>query len=219
MRNLLFIFMLGGVLPLLAQTEPLPKPRAEPRFTLSLFGGLNASKMPYISPLRWGQETLQTRNQYAYFVGVAARQSFSRRWAGLLESQFSVRGYGEPTLLSSDRWKINYLDFMPQLEVKASRKWRFSAGFYTGFSIEEFFKYRESQWRPNPFGYRNLKNYDIGNVFGAEIQWPKFVLMARYLHGWTKVKEDTTYTDEYGREIDFSQRSRSVQMGVKIKVW
>lgn len=222
MKNLLCLlaFMMAG--PVFAQTTPKDSTTVLPdqKLSLALYGGLNMSNMPFlIAPMTVEGFTVETQQEYAYFAGFSARKPFGRHYAGLLESQFTIKGFSFKNTPLGSRYRFHYLDIIPQFEYKAFKNLYVSLGPYWGIRLEERIKSGDEPWvTTDPDFFEYADDFDFGAVGGLSVRFNRFYALFRYQHGLGSVNDQLVLTDENGQIIQSKQRNRSLQVGIGFRM-
>jgi hypothetical protein len=222
MKNLLLLLVLLSNGPLFSQVkseDSLAKP-PKGKFILSAIGGLNISKMPF----RYSETSSElvipeTRSEYAFFGGLAARQPLTSKFSVLLDANYAVRGFGYLSSNEISRFRFEYLDFVPQAEYKVLNNVYVSLGGYLSFRFNEFTKIGESSWyKVNPDLVQFANDVDFGIVPGITLRFDRVSVLARYQYGLVSSSE-LEVSDGTGTPLGIIGRhNRTFQIGLGFRV-
>jgi hypothetical protein len=222
MKNLLLLLVLLSTGTLFSQVkiEDSPVKPLKEKFSLSIIGGLNISKMPF----RYSETSAElvipkTRSEYAFFGGLTARQPLSNKFSVLLDANYAVRGFGYLSSNEIARFRFEYLDFVPQAEYKVFKNVYVSLGGYLSFRFNEFTKIGESSWyKVNPEFVQFAKDVDFGIVPGMTFRFDRVSVLARYQYGLV-ASSDLEVTDVTGSPLGIIGRhNRTFQIGLGFRI-
>jgi hypothetical protein len=222
MKNLLLLLVLLSTGTLFAQVKSEDAPAKPPKekFSLSIMGGLNISKMPFRHPETSSELVIpKTRSEYAFFGGLSARQPLTSKFSVLLDASYSVRGFGYLSFNEIARFRFEYLDFVPQAEYKVFKNVYVSLGGYLSFRINEFTKLGERSWyKVNPEFVQYVQDVDFGVVPGMTLRFDRVSVLARYQHGLIATS-DLEVIDGIGTSLGIiSRHNRTFQIGLGFRI-
>ncbi|MCC6411136.1 MAG: outer membrane beta-barrel protein [Saprospiraceae bacterium] len=154
-----------------------------------------------------------------FFVGVHGQYWLSGQMAYGLSVQYSVKGYetpddANPLIFVPARY--NYLDFMPNFELKPWPFLGIFAGVNVGVMLSDQY-YDGDSWEDPAFDDL-VNDVDFGGVIGAKGYWKNFYLKAHFNRSFTPVL-DVTYTDENGQEDqEASYFNKNFQVGLGYRI-
>ena len=150
----------------------------------------------------------KTTSKLGYFLEVRPSFKLDDRLSAGLGIQYSAKDYlyvansaGPVVGTPIDRWRISYLDFLPQAAISVTNFLSFYAGLNVGFKVAEPV-YVNGKWQELVLPF--YKPLDIGALLGVRFSYKRVELSAHYNRGLVSIN-DLVFTDEQGQFIENSK--------------
>jgi hypothetical protein len=166
-----------------------------------------------LASLKFDKIVLPSKNHTGYYIGVLPSYKISDKLKLTLEAQYSSKGFGViDTLAVSSDFRLNYLDFIPQIEYNLSGGLWVAVGINYGLVLNESTKVGDGDWsEPN---FQVVKDTDLG--FKAMMRLFLTESLNIYAGFNTSIVdvEAFVFTDSNGDVVDASQFNKNVQIGL-----
>lgn len=148
-----------------------------------------------------------------YFIGVIPQYRFNEKMAVNLATQYSVEGFDfhDPF---SEKFRLHYLRFNPQLEYKPIKFLGLYSGVSFGIKTGEYLKVDNTGWTQIK-GLNIMKRTDFGMVIGAKAYANKFFFTVGYYQSLQNTSNLIFETEINGTFTgNVKHRNRNIQIGI-----
>ena len=157
-------------------------------------------------------QEIRTEPMLGYFLGIGPNFQLSERIQLSTDFQYSLKGYQIDNPISAAKFRLAYLEIIPELEYNVLDYLSFSIGMSYGIKILEQFKVGNSPWM-NADQTATVRSEDLGITWKVQFSHNNYNAFIRTTIGIIDVA-NVTFTDINGQVNDQAkQLSRNVQIG------
>lgn len=180
------------------------------QLAINVSGGLNYSNVD-LKNVNW----FETEAKPGYFVAVEPSFRLTRRITLGADIQYSRKGFDFKNIGSSEKisYDIDYVDIIPQLELRVFRNLALGLGASYGVKINE--NYDKQSLKEQ---FQTVSKQDFGVIGKLKYSIKNFFAVASYNFGVSNISR-VQYTNSDGEFIkDTDMYNRNFQLGVGYKI-